>query len=86
MAAPGIQNSTLPGRFGGITILGRGVSHMRCDAGRGCIIDCPGGCVARWDQDLNLCETACWDPLPISNRSHSDTGSRSLCMEATALR
>lgn len=35
---------------------------MRCDAGRGCVIDCPGACVARWDQDLNLCETACLGP------------------------
>jgi hypothetical protein len=31
---------------------------MQCDAGRGCVIDCPGGCVARWD-DYNLCEKRC---------------------------
>jgi hypothetical protein len=30
----------------------------RCDAGKGCVIECPGECVARWDE-LNFCETRC---------------------------
>jgi hypothetical protein len=32
---------------------------MRCDAGKGCAIDCPGDCVAVWDTELNVCETRC---------------------------
>jgi hypothetical protein len=44
---------------------------MRCNAGKGCQIDCPGKCVARWDE-LNFCETRCLEsaakvqPLPLS--------------------
>lgn len=31
---------------------------MRCDAGRGCEINCAGDCVAMWDS-FNLCQKAC---------------------------
>jgi hypothetical protein len=31
----------------------------RCDAGKGCAIECSGECVARWDHELDKCEKRC---------------------------